>query len=146
MAKYIFIKVNDELITSERFDVFVSDSPYQVKNKLKSSNDMMRVWINKKEDIYLVCIGFEATHRHMVELANENGFKFKVDDLDNNQICILYVPKEDEYFSEESDALSDDYDTLYEYNDGSKVYSRYNNFENFELCKILGTYNKKILA
>ena len=136
--------LSEELLSTERFDVFVTDSPYQTKNKLKSSKDEMRVYINKTTDTYLVCTAFEATHTDMIELADKNGFNFKqIDDFDKNQICILYVPKEDEYFDEEDDALSDDYDTLYEYEDGSRVYSRYQNFEDFELCKILGKYTKK---
>jgi len=139
--------LKEEKIETDRFDVFVFESPYQVKNKLLSSNESFRIFIDEKTSLYLLGLPYDTTHTEMVDVANENGFNTSIDDFNKNKLCAVFVPygdEEYEYMAEPSLA-SDDYDTVYEY-DNFKVYSRYQDFSKFKLASILGKYTKRKLS
>ena len=139
--------LKEEKIETDRFDVFVFESPYQVKNKLLSSNESFRIFIDEKTSLYLLGLPYDTTHTEMVDVANENGFNTSIDDFNKNKLCAVFVPYGDEEYEymAEPYLASDDYDTVYEY-DNFKVYSRYQDFSKFKLASILGKYTKRKLS
>lgn len=136
--------LKEEKIETDRFDVFVFESPYQVKNKLLSSNESFRIFIDEKTSLYLLGLPYETTHVEMIDVANENGFNTSIDDFNKNKLCAVFVPYGDEEYGDraEQSLVYDDYDAVYEY-DNFKVYSRYQDFSKFKLASILGKYKKR---
>lgn len=142
--------LKEEILTSDAFDVIVSNNPYEVKNILLKSKEPMRVCIDEKQNLYLIGYAYETVHRNMIGLAIDNGYDLKFDDYFNltknnkNTVCILYSPLDKYNFpiiSEEA-AIEDDYTYECAY-DRFIVYSRYNKFSDFELSKILGKFEER---
>lgn len=134
--------LNEEVYEADFVTVFVSKSPYEIRNKLFSSHTIQRVYIDarNKPTLYLLADGFNTIHTEMIEIVNEEGgYELKLDDYDDKNICIIYVPNDEpDEFDEYGDAVIDEYDTVYEYKD-FKIYTRFQDFTTFELYKILGT-------
>lgn len=131
--------LKEEIYETEWVRVFASHSAYEVKNRLFSLHTPQRVYIDENEEptLYLVADAYSTIHAEMVEVANEQG-GYELNFEDEKSVCILYVPNDgSDEFDEFHDAVIDEYDTVYEY-DNFKIYSRYQDFTNFELYKILG--------
>ena len=134
--------LKEELLERGDDRVYSFESPYQAKDFLLSKKDAQRIFIDEKIGLYLIDAAFANVHTDMVEIAKANGYDTKFNEWDNKQVCLLYVPNEDNDMDEDSDILGDGYDTLYEY-DGFKIYSREQDFSKFALCDIMGEHTVK---
>lgn len=137
--------VNEELLDVPDYSihkVYYYSSPYQVKDFLLSKNDTQRIYIDKEINMYLISNAFDIVHNAMINVAKGNyivDMDYKWSDLNKSQIALLFVPNNDDTFNEWEDATSDSYDRKYVYNNFI-IYSRYNDFDNFELANILGEH------
>lgn len=140
--------LKEELIKDDKDNqCYAFFTPNQLKTYLLNQKDSQRFFIDENLPIYLGAAAFTITHLEMIDLAREQkGYDVKFNEYEPKQICCQFVPESDDYFEEEGDAINDGYDTLYEYEEGYKVYSRENDFEKFSLCKLLGNYKKKNLV
>lgn len=130
--------LNEEKLSTENFDVFVTTSVYEAKNKLLASNEPMRLFIDEKQSLYLIGYAYECTHMQMVNLAHKNGYDVKLDDYDTNSVCVVYSPK-DEYNNPDftdNDAVEDYYAYSYWWDD-FVFYSRYQPLSKFKLYNVL---------
>ena len=140
--------INEEVLHGEdtytrySFDCWATKSPYEVKNILLNSKDAMRVFIDEEQSLYLVGRAYECTHTDMIKLAKANSIDTSIDDYDNKKVCIVYSPKNEYNIIDDfdvEDASDDDYTYYYEYND-FVIFSRYQDFDTFELSDILGSH------
>ena len=137
-------KLREEVISAKSFDMFATDSAYDVKHYLMNhANEPWRVFIDEHIPLYLVGRPYECTHSDMVDLANKNGYDTYIDDFDKKKVCIVYTPF-DEYANPEiteQDASEDDYEYAYQFDNDKdirfNVYSRYIPFSGFELYRVL---------
>ncbi len=131
-------KLREDLIESDRFDMFATDSVYEAKNFLLNHNESWRIFIDEHLPLYLIGRPYECTHTEMVDLANKNGYTTKINDFDRKVVCAIYSPKDEYGWPEisDSDAYEDDYRYGYWWDD-FVFYSRYIPFSNFELYKAL---------
>ena len=134
-------KVEEKLIKTEQFDVFITTSPYEVKDRLLSNyyKEDVRIYIDETVPIYFIGFAYETTHSDMMKAVNEaEGYNLNWDDYSDKKICLIYVPKSvDEYMTSEEEYQSDEYDTVYEY-DTFWLYTRYQDFTKFKLYRLLG--------
>ena len=132
--------LDEELLSTEEFDMFVAESPYQAKNYLLGQVEAQRIFADETSStLYLISPTYETIHSDMTAFARECGYNTKMDDFDKKKACLIFVPDTDDFFDEEGDAFDDDYDYKYVFNGGQFViYSRYQDFSNFELCKAFG--------
>lgn len=135
------------MIDDSRFDMYVTDSVYEAKNFLLNHNEPWRVFIDEKLPIYLIGRPYECTHTDMVDLARSDGYSTRIDDYDPKVVCAIYSPLDEYNFVEisDEDVLEDDYDFKYDYDD-FVMYSRYQDFKNFELFNALGRGRRKKLV
>lgn len=145
--------VEEELLQAEQtdrnwaFDAWAVESPYEAKRILDNSKDAMRVFIDENKSLYIIGRAYECTHSEMIELAKIHGYDTDIDDYDKNKVCIVYSPKDDynvNYDFDEVEASEDDYTYMYVY-DKFTIFSRYQDFEKFELCEILGDCKKYLV-
>lgn len=117
-------------------------SPYECKNYLFSRITPQRIYIDLNVPMYLVAEAYDLTHMDMIEEAIDSAIvsrDYFWDDYDSTQIALIYNPNSYTQFSEQGDAIDDNYDYKYIY-DEFVVYSRYQDFSEFKLASILGDY------
>ena len=128
----------------DAFDVYMFESPYQVKNFLLSKTEPQRLYI--EGNLYLVADAYDCVHTDMKNAAYQNGYLSTdlVNDFDKNQVCAIYCP--DSYHTNEFeiyDVVGDDYNFKYKTDDGY-IYSRYQDIKNFKLFDVLGGNPKRL--
>ena len=128
----------------DAFDVYMFESPYQVKNFLLSKTEPQRLYI--EGNLYLVANAYDCVHTDMKNAAYQNGYLSTdlVNDFDKNQVCAIYCP--DSYHTNEFeiyDVVGDDYNFKYKTDDGY-IYSRYQDIKNFKLFDVLGGNPKRL--
>lgn len=139
-------KLHEELLKSERFDMYVTDNVYTLKKRLFSCKNTLRIIIDENIPLYAYADAWDAIHSDMRKLLIENGYevgKF----YEKGRTDLICVPNNDEEFDIEADAVDDYYFEGYEY-DTFTIYSReYSDncgiaFTDTSLYKVLGEPNK----
>lgn len=146
------LSLEEEMIETDFYetDVLATDSEYEIKNKILALNyDVLRVFIDEKNDLYLLGDGWNLTHIKMIDLAKEHYYDTSYDDYDRNKLCIVvstFTSDNNPRFNE-WDALEDDYQYVYYYDIGNGdtsgrfcIYSRGYRFTTFKLAKLLSRY------
>ena len=73
--------INESYLNSNR-DIFVTESAYEVKNKIINTKTPLRILYDYNENIYLICDENKYTHTDMIECAMKDGY-FQVDEYGN---------------------------------------------------------------
>lgn len=139
--------LSEKLLTGDGDNEYVRiyESPYEVKDFLMMCDGPQRIYADEGNGRYLVGNLFAITHLDMIGLARKNAYPFRMDDFDPNQVCLIFIGKEDpDYDDIRNDALeNDDYDAEYDYG-GFTILSRYQDFGRFKLCDVLGKHEKTV--
>ena len=134
--------INESFLISNS-DIFVTESVYEVKNKILNTKKPIRILFDYIENIYLICNEYDYTHTNMIEYAMKDGY-FQVDEYGNkinNAEDYLdggswetwrFIPK-----GYSVDLGEDGYYYRFNYDFGSLM-SRADDFEDYNLCSILG--------
>ena len=138
-------RIDEEMISSERFDMIATDDPREVARSLSRFDEGARIFIDEdarvgEEGLTLYLVGdiYSCTHSDMVDLAKENGYDTRINDYDAQKVCALYYPKNID-IDYNGDIKDDYYDHMYEYGD-FVIFSRYSDFDDFELSKAFGKH------
>lgn len=70
-------RIDEEFATTEKFDMFITQSPYEARNYLLGKNNAYRIFIDEHIPLYLIADAWETVHTDMVELAKQQGWDTK---------------------------------------------------------------------
>lgn len=135
-------KLKEEYLISNP-DIYVTQSAYDVKNRLLSAKEELRILYDYEENIYLICNAYDSTHLNAVRAAMEDGYfseyKNAQDYADNGSWeTWKFIPSKLIDNSYENQQLGIDdywYRLCYCFGD---LLARFDDFFDYELINILG--------